>query len=95
MQTRNIVLNAGTAQGIEIPLPNAVLVIMTAARGYLACGYLNIAAAEKFGDAAAIIKGVKTVEDMLQGKVTEVTSSGQKAGITAGMTGREALERLL
>lgn len=94
MEIRDIVTANGTAQGIAIPLPNATLILITARQGYLMCGYLNLAAAEKMGDRAAIISGVKTIDDMLSGEVKEVTSRARKAGIRPKMTGQQALAKL-
>jgi uncharacterized protein YunC (DUF1805 family) len=95
MQIKDIVINNKTVRGIEIPLANASMVIITGSKGYLMCGYLDISVAEKFGDCAAVIKGIKTVDDMLAAKVVNVTSSAQKTGIQIGMTGRQALEKLI
>jgi uncharacterized protein YunC (DUF1805 family) len=94
MQTIEIDVNNHKAQGVIIPLPNANLIVITGPKGYLMCGYLNLEAAEKKGDVAAIITGVATVEDMLQGRVVAITSPAQKAGISIGMTGRQALPYL-
>lgn len=95
MQVRDMVIQNVTAKGVEIPLPKAMLVLVTAPKGYLMCGYLDIATAEKMGDCAAIIRGVRSVDELLAGKVVAMTPEATKAGITAGMTGRQALEKLL
>lgn len=62
-------------------------------KGYVMCGYLNRQAAEKFGDSAAIVRGIKTVDDLLNGTVAEVTPAAEILGVKAGMTGREALAK--
>ena len=95
MQTKEIKVNGKTANGIEIPLQNGTLVLITAAKGFIMCGYLDIAAANKFGDCAAIIKGVKTVDDMLQKSVVSVSENASKLGIKEGMSGMEALMLLV
>ena len=82
------------AMGIEVPLADASLVLITASRGYLMCGYLSIDTAEKMGDCAAVIKGVKSIEDMLEGKVVEVTAKARRSGIRIGMTGLKALSKI-
>ena len=95
MRVKDISIRKHTAQAIEIPLSNVVLVIILAKKGYLMCGYLNIEAAEKMGDAACVIKGVKNAEELLAGKVSALTSKAMKLGIKPGITGRKALFRLL
>lgn len=95
MKLQDIKIKKKFVQGIEVPLQNATLILIVAPKGYLACGYWNLEAAEKFGDAACIVKGVKSIDDALSAKVAAVSSLGSKFGITTDMSGREALERLL
>lgn len=95
LKARDIVLGKKTATGVEIPLPGAPLVLVVAKKGYLMCGYLNIAAAEKFGACAAVVTGVQTTDDLLNGSVKVVTSKAMSLGIKPGMSGRAALKKLL
>lgn len=95
MNVHDIVVNKKIVQGFEIPLGNAVLVLVTAPKGYLMCGYLDIKTAEKKGDCAAVIRGVKTVDDLLEGKVVEVTTAASDAGVKLGMSGMKALEKIV
>ncbi len=95
MEIEKIRLERGSAIGLRIFLGKAPLILIKADKGYLMCGYLNIASAEKLGDAAAVVKGVRTFNDMLNGTVVELTSAAEALGIKMGMKGREALERML
>ena len=95
MEIEKIRLERGSAIGLRIFLGKAPLILIKADKGYLMCGYLNIASAEKLGDAAAVVKGVSTFNDMLNGTVVELTSAAEALGIKMGMKGREALERML
>jgi uncharacterized protein YunC (DUF1805 family) len=91
INTREIKVNNTTVQGVEIQLPNAVLVIAAAKNGFVMCGYLNIDAAERFNDPAAIVKGVKNIDELFAGKVVAVTSAAKKLGVREGLTGAQAL----
>ena len=95
MEIEKISLERGSAIGLRIFLGKAPLMLIKADKGYLMCGYLNTEAAEKLGDAAAVVRGVRTFEEMLSGTVAEVTSAAEALGIKRGMKGREALERML
>jgi len=95
MKTVEIKIGEKTAMGIEIPLNNAVLVIAIGKKGFVMCGYLNIEAAEKMGDAACVVKGVKNVDELLAGEVVALTSHAKKLGIELGRTGKKALEKLV
>ncbi|MFH1055231.1 MAG: DUF1805 domain-containing protein [Candidatus Altiarchaeota archaeon] len=77
-----------------IPLQNANLVLIKADRGYIMCGLLNIESAERLGQAACMVTGVKTAEDALKAQVKACTTAAKQVGIKEGMTGQQALEFL-
>lgn len=95
MKKQDVRLNNGTAVGYEFTFPHANLVFAQAKNGYLMCGYLDMRTANKLGDVAAIVRGVKTVNDLLEAKVQEVSEAAAKLEIKPGMTGKEALEKLV
>ncbi len=78
--------------GIRIDAGNAPLLILIANKGFIMCGYLNIEVSEKLGDAACVVRGVRSFEDVLNAKIVALTSKAKEFGITEGMTGREALK---
>ncbi len=77
-----------------IELQNANLVLLKAKKGYVMCGLLNLETAERLGQAAALVTGVKTAEDALKAKVKSATTAAKKFGIKEGMTGEEAIKLL-
>lgn len=70
------------------------LLVVRGSRGLLACGYLNVETFNRTGEAGALVTGVNDFEDMLGAKVTAVSDAAASAGVTPGMTGREAIEKL-
>ena len=91
MTTIQIEIDGKKVTGVTVALPGAPLVLVHGSKGFVMCGYLNVAAAEKLGVAAAMVRGVKTVDDLLQAKVESVSSAATALGVSVGMTGREAL----
>jgi uncharacterized protein YunC (DUF1805 family) len=85
----------GMALGFEFEFPNASLVFAQAPRGYVMCGYLNMNTANMLGDIAAVVRGVNTVDELLAAKVQEVSDAAAKLGVKIGMTGKEALEKMM
>ena len=81
--------------GYEIDLQHAKLILAVAPKGYVMCGYLNMAGADKFNDLAAIVKGVNSIEDLLSKEISEVSKLAAAKGIKPGMTGRQALTFLI
>lgn len=69
-------------------------------RGLVGCGIYDVDIAGEFNLAVAIARGTPTnplvqPEDLLQAKIVEVSEPARRLGIVPGMTGLEALDRLL
>lgn len=87
------------ANGRTVPcftenLGNLPLIIIKAKRGYVACSYISKETAEKVGDVAAFVAGVKSVDDMMNAKIRDVTSWAEDLGLRPGMSVKKALEIL-
>ena len=52
----------------------------------------NTSAPNRLGEVAAVVRGVDTPEDVLDGKLVEVSELAEQSGIQIGMTGAEALK---
>ena len=94
IKIEQIPLKNGMEVGIKFELRNAPLLLISAIKGYVMCGYLNIQTANYLGDVAAKVTGVSTFDDVLGSKVVEVSKKAKGIGIAEGMTGREALEKM-
>jgi len=95
MKTQTISLGKGEATGYCIDLGKAPLLIIQAKKGYVMCGYLNINAANKMGDIAGKVTGVKTFDDMLNADVVEVSENAKLAGLKEGMNTKDFLNAIL
>jgi uncharacterized protein YunC (DUF1805 family) len=79
--------------GLRAELPESPpLLVIIAEKGFVMCGFLNTETAEKLNVTAAVVSGVKTFDDVLNGQVKAVTSKAKSLGIEAGMKGTEALK---
>ena len=90
-----VFLNGTELRGVTVPTPHTTLLMICAQNGFLGCGYLNLATAEKVGDAVAIVTGVKSYVDMLNATVRDVSSAASALGVEPGMTGRDALLKMM
>lgn len=95
MLVEEIKLEKGSALGLKLDMEHAPLLVIRAAKGFVMCGYLNVEVANKLGDAAVRVTGVRTFEDVLNAKAVDVSEAAKKLGITIGMPAREALEKML
>lgn len=94
MIIEQIALKNGTALGLKLDMQNAPLLVIKADNGFVMCGYLDIGTAEKLGDVAVRVRGVSSFEDVLNAQVVDATQSAKELGITTGMSGKDALERM-
>ena len=76
----------------EIQLDQTLLLVK-GSRGIVACPYLNVAMFAKTGEACAIVPA-KNIDGMPNSRVTAVTPKAEELGITVGMSGREALDKI-
>lgn len=68
--------------------------------GLVGCGIYDVKTAAEFGQAVAIARGTPQnplvePEDLLDARIVEATPQAKALGIEVGMTGRDAVERLL
>ncbi|HSB47775.1 MAG TPA: DUF1805 domain-containing protein [Candidatus Bilamarchaeum sp.] len=71
---------------------NVPLIIVKARKGYIACSYIDKETAEKVGDIAAFVSGVKSLDDLKKAKIRETTTWAEDLGIREGMSVKKALE---
>ncbi len=89
-----VTVEGRTFEGSQIKTPHVSLLVLTGPNALLGCGYINAAVGEAFGDPVAIVRGVKSFEEMLKAKVVEVNPTATALGAVVGMTGREYLLKL-
>jgi uncharacterized protein YunC (DUF1805 family) len=71
---------------------NLPLIVVKAKNGYIACSYIDRETAEKVGDIAAFVSGVKTLDDLKKAKIRQATTWAEDLGIREGMSVKKALE---
>lgn len=81
-------------EGVEIPLPGAPLVAVYGPGGFVMCGYLDLETANKLGVAAAVVRGVKTIDDLLKAPIQGVSHAASIRGVQLGQSAHVALAKL-
>jgi len=71
---------------------NLPLIVVKAKKGYIACSYIDKETAEKVGDIAAFVSGIKNLDDLKKAKIRETTTWAEDLGIREGMSVKKALE---
>jgi len=94
-----IELNGHTFLSISVRLPKTNLLVVTSDKGYIMCGALDVALLnDKLKDRKVIAGravGVKTIEQLLEAPLESVTFEAENLGITVGMSGKEALGKMI
>ena len=80
---------------ITLATPNTKILVIRARLGILGCGYIALETAAKVGDALAVVSGVSNYEEMLAAPVKAVSPAAEALGIRPGMTGRDALKKMV
>jgi uncharacterized protein YunC (DUF1805 family) len=99
MLQQKVKLSQKQAEGYVIPIGAINLVFAVTDKGMVGCGAFDVAALNNFNYPAARVKSqsgkpVATIEDLLEGTVKEANAGAARLGISIGMSGRDALERL-
>lgn len=85
--------------GVQVLLPKTTLLAITAGDGYIMCGALDVQLLnERLKDREIIAGravGVRTLDQLLNAPLESVTVAAQAIGITAGMSGKEAVLKML
>jgi uncharacterized protein YunC (DUF1805 family) len=84
-----------SATAVTVQLPKTTLIAVATAKGYIMCGaldvqLLNTRLAER-GIVAGRAVGVRTVDDLLEAPLQDVTDAARALGIQPGMKGRDAI----
>ena len=99
MNQKTIRIGGKTAQGYEIPVGPVNLVFATTGSALIGCGLIDPMVFDKFSYPAARLKASKgplivTLDDLLAGEVREANAMALQRGVTVGMSGRDALEKM-
>mmetsp|Transcript_13311 Transcript_13311/g.17780 ORF Transcript_13311/g.17780 Transcript_13311/m.17780 type:complete len:91 (-) Transcript_13311:1541-1813(-) len=78
----------------RIDLLEKPLLVARGRKGFAACAYVDPATAEKLGEACVIFSGVSYITDFLDTEVKKVNTAAENLGISVGMSGRDAMEKL-
>jgi uncharacterized protein YunC (DUF1805 family) len=97
---RELRFEHGTAIGMSHRWERGQYCSILTKAGIVGCGIYDLKTAAEFGQAIAIARGTPAnplvePEDLFDAKIVGVTPQAESLGIRTGMTGREAVERML
>ncbi|MCW6168683.1 MAG: DUF1805 domain-containing protein [Thermoplasmatales archaeon] len=85
VNVENVKIGERHFQYVSMNLGNAPLLILRGEQGYVMCGYLSLETAEKLGDAAVRVTGVKDLDSLLGAVVSGRTTKASELGIEVGV----------
>lgn len=102
LQARNVPLETpfGPVLGTSFRWPGGQYCAIHTPRGFVGCGIYDVHTAGEFGIVVAIAKGTPAQplcepEDLYQARIVELSEPARRLGIREGMTGLEAVGKLL
>jgi len=99
VEVKPITLDGHQVISISVQLPKTNLLVVTTDRGYIMCGALDVGLLnERLRDRNIIAGralGVKTIEQLLEAPLQSVTKTAEDLGIKPGMTGKEAILKMI
>jgi uncharacterized protein YunC (DUF1805 family) len=98
--SRPIQFQNGSAIGVSNRWRQGQYCVILTEAGLVGCGIYDVKTAAEFGQAVAIARGTPRQplvepEDLFDAKIVDATPQALALGVQIGMTGREAVERLL
>lgn len=98
--SRELQFENGTAVGISNRWHQGQYCSVLTKAGIVGCGIYDLETPAEFGQAIAIAKGTPEnplvePEDLFDAKIVGLTPKAASFGIDLGMTGREAIEKML
>jgi uncharacterized protein YunC (DUF1805 family) len=91
-------LDGGMAIAVMVELPQTRQLTISTTKGYISAGYIDLPFLQQRRPErniiAARVLGVREITDLLTARVFDCTPAAAALGVTPGMTGREALERM-
>jgi uncharacterized protein YunC (DUF1805 family) len=100
IEHRDMQFQNGTAIGLSHRWVGGQCCAIQTAAGIVGCGIYDLHTPAEFGQAIAIARGTPAnplaePEDLLDAKIAGCTPKAATFGIRPGMTGREAVEKML
>src|SRR5436853_7221103 len=98
--SRELQFENGTAIGISNRWDRGQYCSILTRAGIVGCGIYDLETPAEFGQAIAIARGTPASpltepEDLFDARIVGVTPKAAARGVRVGMTGREAVERML
>lgn len=94
-----ITIEGHTFTAITVKLPKTNFMAVTSDKGYIMCGALDVGLLNaKLKDRkiiAARAVGVRTIEQLIEAPLESITYEAENVGIKVGMSGKDALLRML
>jgi uncharacterized protein YunC (DUF1805 family) len=95
MKYKKIKIGHGYIEALEMKMLTKNLIVLRGSKGYIMCGYLNLAAAERCKDAAIKITGVGAIQEALQSTVFSCSSRARKLGVYKGQPVQDCLRLIV
>lgn len=92
LKSRKIKVGKKDVTALMMKLGDKNLIVLSGKKGFIMCGYLNLAVANKFGDVAVKITGVSSIKNALAAKVHSASAQAKRLKIKKGQPIKDVLK---
>ena len=90
VHTKTFQTPQGPVEGVQTKWPGFNILLVTGAKGFLACPAVDVDACERYGVAAALVEStpenpIRTLDRFPDRKITKVNAKAEALGIKEGM----------
>jgi uncharacterized protein YunC (DUF1805 family) len=98
-ETKEYKVSKGIVEGVKLKWGCFSLLLLTAPKGFLACGIFDLDAINAYGRAAALVEGspsdlIGTLDRMMERSLSAVNALAYERGLRVGMSVKDSLELL-
>jgi uncharacterized protein YunC (DUF1805 family) len=95
VHTKTFQTPRGPVEGVQTKWPGFNILLVTGAKGFLACPAVDVDACERYGVAAALVEStpenpIRTLDRFPDRKITKANAKAEALGIKEGMKVTEA-----
>lgn len=97
VEVKEVKLKRGTAQAVIIYRADGkpLSITIRADKGVIVCSHFDLNALESHGVAAAMVQGIKSIEEALETRVVKVNQLAEALGVRPEMPVQEALGKMM
>lgn len=94
IKLKKIKIGNNSLIAFSLQLQKKSFVLIRGTKGYIMCGYLDLRIADKFGDTAIKVVGVKSITEALRARAYSLSKKAKSMGLRRNQPIKEILKKI-